>query len=53
MNNTDKVYLIIGKRNGWRIIMKILICTCCKEKENTLENFLIIVDKLLDAYIED
>ena len=65
MNNTDKVYLIkwVGpfsydelynwERNGWRIIMKILICTCCKEKENTLENFLIIVDKLLDAYIED
>ena len=46
MNNTDKslsnkmgwtilimMSYIIGKRNGWRIIMKILICTCCKEKK--------------------
>ena len=51
MNNTDKVYLIkwVGpfsydelynwEKNGWRIIMKILICTCCKEKENNARKF--------------
>lgn len=65
MNNTDKVYLIkwVGpfsydelynwekkwlENNNENFNLYLL-----QGKENTLENFLIIVDKLLDAYIED